>query len=92
MNTHHLSIVSGRPDASLETVAERIRKLQAEASSLAREHILSLERLLEEVAHVSYEISEGGDAYPIGARELCRQLSEIATWKVQTLEAIMQKT
>lgn len=74
-----------------ESVAERVRKLQAEAKGLAREHILELERLLIEVERMSAEIADGGDAYPAGVREVARRLVEDCEAKVQTLEAIVSR-
>jgi hypothetical protein len=74
-----------------ETVAERVRKLQLEARSLAREHVLELERLLIEVERMSAEIADGGDAYPAGVREVARRLVEDCEAKVQTLEAIVSR-
>lgn len=74
-----------------ETVAERVRALQAEAKGLARQHIQELERLLIEVEKMSAEIADGGDAYPAGVRDLARRLAEDCEAKVQTLEAIASR-
>jgi hypothetical protein len=75
-----------------ETVSQRVRRLQAEARGLAREHIGELERLLLEVERTSAEIAEGGEAYPAGVRDIARRLAEDCEAKLQTLEAIVSRS
>ena len=72
-------------------LSERIRRLQAEAKSLAREHIQALSLALIEVERLSAEISDGGEAYPAGVRDLARRMAEDCEAKVQTLEAISSR-
>jgi hypothetical protein len=89
--TPPLSVVadnSAEKAKSAADLSERIRRLQAEAKSLAREHIHALERALIEVERLSAEIADGGEAYPAGVRELARRMAEDCEAKVQTLEAI----
>lgn len=90
-----LSVVAGNAAGearkSTETVAERVRALQAEAKGLAREHVQELERLLLEVEKMSAEIAEGGEAYPAGIRDIARRLVEDCEARVQTLEAIISR-
>ena len=71
--------------------AERVRRLQSEARVLAREHIELLAVALAEVARLSAEIAEGGDAYPVGARELSRRLTEECGMQALTLTAIVDR-
>src|SRR5690349_24386500 len=71
-----------------ETVAERVRRLQAEAKELARDHIRALSEAMLGVEHMAAEIAEGGDAYPPGVRDLARRFVEDIEARVQTLEAI----
>jgi hypothetical protein len=47
---------------SVETGAQRIKRLQQEARVLAREQVETLARDLEEMAQRATEIAEGGDA------------------------------
>ncbi len=75
-----------------ETTAERVKRLQLEARMLAREQIEALEKQLIAVATQAEEIAMGGDAYPVGARELCRSLIEDMHAKAMTLKAISQRT
>jgi len=89
--TPPLSVVadnSAEKTKSATDLSERIRRLQAEAKSLAREHVHALERALIEVERLSAEIADGGEAYPAGVRELARRMAEDCESKVQTLEAI----
>ncbi|MGZ3377973.1 MAG: hypothetical protein ACXU8S_15370 [Phenylobacterium sp.] len=74
--------------AKPETVAERVRRLQAEARQLAKDHIHALTAAISDVERMAAEIAEGGDAYPAGVRDLARRFAEDAEARVQTLEAI----
>jgi hypothetical protein len=89
-----LTVVSMVPDAAApaETVAEKVRRLQAEAASLAREQVQSLERALAEVTRLSVEIVDGGEAYPVGARELARRLAEDSRATARTLDLLLNRT
>ena len=71
-----------------ETVAERVRRLQAEAKQLAKDHIHAFTAAISDVERMAAEIAEGGDAYPAGVRDLARRFAEDAEARVQTLEAI----
>ena len=73
------------------SVSERIRHLQAEAKLLAREQIQALENALLQIERLSCEIADGGEAYPVGVREVAGRLAEDCVMKVQTLEAIASR-
>ena len=75
-----------------ETVAERVRRLQAEAKQLAKDHIRSLSAAIMSVEQMAAEIAEGGEAYPPGVRDLARRMVEDCELRVQTLEAIVSRT
>ncbi|RAK51668.1 hypothetical protein DJ017_17700 [Phenylobacterium soli] len=75
-----------------ETVAERVRRLQAEAKLLAKDHIRALSDQMVAVEQMAAEIAEGGEAYPPGVRELASRLVEDLDSRVQTLEAIVSRT
>ena len=89
-----LSVVANNDltPSKTETVAERVRKLQAEAKQLAKDHIHALTAAMAEVEVMAAEIAEGGDAYPAGVRDLARRFAEDADARVQTLEAITART
>lgn len=71
-----------------EPVSAKVRRLQAEARGLAREHVNALTAALLQVEQLSVEIAGGGDAYPPGVRDLCRRIAEDAIARGQTLAAI----
>jgi hypothetical protein len=91
MNAPTLAIVADsdlRTAAKAETLSERVRRLQAEARDLARDHIRALSAAMQGVEQMAAEIAEGGDAYPPGVRDLARRFVEDIEARVQTLEAI----
>ena len=77
--------------ARVETVAERVRKLQAEAKALAKDHVAALTHAIADVERMAAEIAEGGDAYPPGVRDLARRFVDDCEARVQTLEAITSR-
>jgi hypothetical protein len=88
MTPSHLSVVSSDYQ---ESHSSRAKRLLAEAKAAALEHTSALEHALEMVASLSSEISEGGDAYPVGVRELSRQLTDDTVSRLQTLNAILNR-
>jgi hypothetical protein len=88
----HQTII-GLPPTKPETVGERIRRLQAEARTLARDHIRTdVSGAAVALMAACAEIAEGGDAYPAGVRDLCRRWAEDLESRVQTLEAIVARS
>ena len=90
MSASHL-VVFPSP-AEPDSPADRIRRLQNEARTLAREHIELLVGALAEVTRLSGEIADGGELYPVGARELSRRLTEEANMSALTLTAILDRS
>ncbi|HYE45580.1 MAG TPA: hypothetical protein VEA44_07370 [Caulobacter sp.] len=90
--TPALSVVSDTTGPVPEALSERIRRLQAEARDMAREHVAALEQALQGVSRLAAEIADGGEAYPVGARQLARQLIAEADGRAQTLDAILVRT
>jgi CRP-like cAMP-binding protein len=74
-----------------ETASQRIQRLQREARLLAREQIETFARDLAQLAERAVEIAEGGEAYPVGARELASRLAEDLPQKSQTLALILNR-
>jgi hypothetical protein len=89
MSASHVVMLPSVGEA--ESPADRIRRLQCEARSLAREHVEMLAHALTEVARLSEEIAGGGEAYPVGARELSRRLGEEAGKHALALTAIIDR-
>lgn len=77
--------------ASSEPLGDQVRRLQTEAKAIARDHIAALETALAAVARLSHEIADGGDAYPVGAREIARQLIGDVQSRAGTLDAILAR-
>ena len=74
-----------------ETTTERVKRLQLEARALAVEQVEALERVLLEASRMAKEIADGGEAYPVGARELAGRLSSDLPAKAETLKAIVSR-
>ena len=74
-----------------ESAAWRIRQLQYEAHALAREQIESFARDLSAMAARAAEISAGGEAYAVGARDLASRLAEDLTHKAQLLLTLVSR-
>lgn len=72
-------------------LGERVRRLQAEAEQLAREHIGMFTESLAQTRRIAEEIALGGEAYPPGVREIARRLAEESQAHVQALEAIVAR-
>ena len=74
-----------------ESIADRVKRLQAEARGLAREHIAALKTALGEVERLAAEVAGGGELYPAGVRELARRLTEECEAKAQTIAMLSQR-
>lgn len=75
-----------------ETTADRVKRLQLEAKALALEEVEELARALKAAAEAAGRIASGGDAYPVGARELAARLASDLPMKAETIRAIAAKT
>ena len=74
-----------------ETTGERVKRLQLEAHSLALEEIEQLERLLLQAAEKAKEIAGGGDAYPVGAREIASRIAADLPTRAETIKTIVNR-
>ncbi len=74
------------------TTADRVKRLQMEARALAVEQVEALEKLLLEASAMAQEIADGGDAYPVGARELAGRLAADLPARAQTLKAVVSRS
>ncbi|MFN3228793.1 MAG: hypothetical protein ACK41P_02950 [Asticcacaulis sp.] len=73
------------------SLGDRVRQLQHEARSLALQQVTDLEQSLLSLCHQSKDIAEGGDAYPVGARELARKLAADLPPVIQSLQVILRR-
>jgi hypothetical protein len=71
-----------------DQISQRVKRLQEEARSLAREHVNALTKALIQVEQLSVEIAGGGEAYPAGVRDIARRLAEDTAARSQTIAAI----
>lgn len=81
-NVHELGVESG---------IDRVRRMQHETHLLAREQVLILTRDLSAMATRLSEVSESGDAYPVGVRELCSRLADELGLQGQAMLSIMER-
>jgi hypothetical protein len=73
------------------SLSERILQLQAEARSLAGDHIQALRAHLLQTQRIADEIARGGEAYPAGVRDIARRLGEDSIAKAQLIEGIVAR-
>ena len=71
-----------------ETVAQKVRRLQAEARQLAKDHVKAFTDAMTDLESLAAEIADGGEAYSPGIRDIARRLAEDLDSRVQTVEAI----
>lgn len=74
-----------------ETTGERVKRLQLEVHALALEEIEQLERLLLQAAEKAKEIAGGGDAYPVGAREIASRIAADLPTRAETIKTIVNR-
>lgn len=74
-----------------ETTTERVKRLQLEARALAIEQVEALESVLIQAANMAKDIAEGGDAYPVGAREIASRLMADLPQKAETIKTIVSR-
>lgn len=78
--------------AKPETLGERVARLQQEAKTLAREQIESFQGQLRLAAEMGREVANGGDAYPVGIRELASRLSDDLNERARQFEPLIERT
>ncbi|MDB5422098.1 MAG: hypothetical protein JWR59_2045 [Brevundimonas sp.] len=74
-----------------ESTTERVKRLQLEARALAIEQVEALEAVLFQAASMAKDIAEGGDAYPVGAREIASRLMADLPQKAETIKTIVSR-
>jgi len=77
-------------DRSPESLAERMRRLRAEARANARDHTEVFINALIQAETLAADIASGGEAYGEGVREIARRLGpdlETARLNVEALAA-----
>ncbi len=74
-----------------ETRAERVRRMQANAKALAREQILAMTEAMLEVARMAEEVATGGDAYPVGVREISNRIKNELEVQAKSIEVLARR-
>jgi len=75
-----------------QSPAERVRRLQAEARALALEQVEALDAALATAAALARDIADGGDAYPVGARDMAARLADDLPNRAASLRAVVGRT
>ncbi len=71
-----------------ESANSRLNRIRAELAAIAREQMAEFERTIGSVVVLADEISEGGEAYSVGSREVARRVSAQLADAAMTLEAL----
>ncbi len=90
LNVKSRSTSGGRMDTP-ETTAQRIRRLQLEAKTLAREQVEAFCDELILLAQRAKDIADGGDAYPAGVREMASRLASDLPERAQGMLVISER-
>lgn len=72
-----------------ESLGARVRRLQAEAKSLAKNHVGELSEAIANVERLAAEIAAGGEAYSAGIRDIAARLAEDCDARIKSLSALM---
>jgi hypothetical protein len=76
---------------SPESRAERVRRMQANARALAREQIEAMSEQMGQLALSALEVADGGEAYPIGVRELSRRIARELDVHIKTIDVLLNR-
>jgi hypothetical protein len=90
-----VSTVEDNPEVyvlnSPESRAERVRRMQANARALAREQIEAMGAAMLELARMAEDVADGGEAYPVGVRELSRRIAHELDSNAKTIDVLLQR-
>ena len=78
--------------ASHEGAHHRSQRLMTEARAAADEHVGELQRTLVTVGQLAGDVSNGGDVYPSGVRDLAAKIAGDAAWCAHTMQSILKNT
>ncbi len=74
-----------------QSTSARVRSLLQEARALALDQVQALETALQDAADLAREIADGGDAYPVGTREMASRLASDLPAKAEAIRAIVKR-
>jgi len=76
---------------AVQSTSARVRSLLQEARALALDQVHALETALQDAADLAREIADGGDAYPVGTREMASRLASDLPAKAEAIRAIVKR-
>jgi len=91
MTVTRLTAVPILTDRASETAGARVRRLQDEARHLAAEQIEGLASALAELGAQAAEIAGGGDAYPVGVREMASRMAGDLPDRAQAMLVLLHR-
>jgi len=75
-----------------ESRAERVRRMQATARSLAREEIQAMKTAMAGLARMAGDVAAGGEAYPVGIREIASRLGRELEAHSKSVEVLLMRS
>jgi hypothetical protein len=75
-------------ETASETLAQRMERLRSDASAVAQEHIGLFIEALAKANEFAEQVANGGEAYPIGVREIARRTHKELAPTVLSLQAV----
>jgi hypothetical protein len=91
MTVTRLTAVPAVADRAAEGPGARVRRLQDEARQLAAEQVEALAHALSDLGAQAAEISTGGEAYPIGVREMASRLASDLPDRAQAMLVLLNR-
>lgn len=82
---------AGGAQSGAQSTSARVRSLLQEARALALDQVHALETALQDAADLAREIADGGDAYPVGTREMASRLASDLPAKAEAIRAIVKR-
>ena len=82
---------AGGTQNGAQSTSARVRSLLQEARALALDQVHALETALQDAADLAREIADGGDAYPVGTREMASRLASDLPAKAEAIRAIVKR-
>ncbi|WP_339933327.1 hypothetical protein [uncultured Brevundimonas sp.] len=83
--------LKSRAGGAQQSTSARVRSLLQEARALALDQVHALETALQDAADLAREIADGGDAYPVGTREMASRLASDLPAKAEAIRAIVKR-
>ena len=79
------------PSHDLTALEDRMERLRQDASAVAFEHSAMLLQSFADAASLANQVAAGGEAYPVGVREIARRAHIDLAASVLNLRSIVQR-